>query len=68
MSFKPEVIADSSGKWCGNALAFATKEEAQANVHDLMGRWMAVREVRVVESDEPVNYAWVNRKLEAVKK
>jgi hypothetical protein len=24
MSFKPEVIADSSGKWCGNALRFAT--------------------------------------------
>jgi hypothetical protein len=24
MSFKPEVIADTSGKWCGNALRFAT--------------------------------------------
>jgi hypothetical protein len=24
MSFKPEVIADSSGKWSGNALRFAT--------------------------------------------
>jgi hypothetical protein len=32
-----------------------------------MGRWMAVREVRVVESDEPVNYAWVNGQLKAVK-
>ena len=66
MSFKPEVIADSSGEWCPNALAFATREEAEANVRDLMGRWMAVRETRVVESDEPVNYAWVNGKLEAV--
>ena len=28
MSFKPEVIADSSGQWCGNALRFATREEA----------------------------------------
>ena len=28
MSFKPEVIADSSGKWSGNALRFATREEA----------------------------------------
>ena len=25
MSFKPEVIADSSGKWSGNALRFAPK-------------------------------------------
>jgi len=34
MSWKPEVIADSSGKWCGNALRFATREEAEANVRD----------------------------------
>jgi hypothetical protein len=67
-SYAPEVIADSSGKWCGNALRFATREEAEANVRDLMCRWMAVREVRVVESDEPVNYAWVNGKLEALGK
>ncbi len=55
MSFKPEVIADSSGKWCGNALRFATREEAEANVHDLMMRWFAVRETRVVKTDDPVN-------------
>ena len=36
MSFKPEVIADSSGRWCGNALRFATREEAEANVQDLL--------------------------------
>ena len=29
MSFKPEVIADTSIKWCGNALRFATREEAE---------------------------------------
>jgi hypothetical protein len=46
MSFKPEVIADPSGKWCGNALCFATHEEAEANVQDLMMRWFAVRATR----------------------
>lgn len=66
MSFKPEVIADDSGKWYGNALAFATREEAEANVKDLEARWMMVRDTRVVESDQPVNYRWVNGKLEAV--
>lgn len=66
MSFAPEVIADSSGKWCGNALRFATREEAQANVEDLMSRWMMVTDTRVVESTDPVNYRWVNGKLEAV--
>jgi hypothetical protein len=66
MSFKPEVIADSSGEWCGNALRFATREEAEANVRDLSGRWLAVRETRVVESDEPVNYSDVDGVLKEV--
>ena len=38
MSWKPEVIADSSGKWCGNACRFATKQEAEDDVKDLMMR------------------------------
>jgi hypothetical protein len=66
MSWKPEVIADSSSKWCGNALRFATREEAEANVRDLMMRWMLVTDTRVVESDDPVNYRWVNNQLEPV--
>lgn len=59
MSFKVEVIADSSGKWVGNAVRLATKEEAEAYGRDLAGRWMLVTERRVVESEEPVNYKWV---------
>ena len=56
MSFKPEVIADASGKWCGNGRRFATREEAEANARDLMMRWFAaVLETRLVESDDPVN-------------
>jgi hypothetical protein len=27
MAWKPEVIADNTGKWYGNGLRFATKEE-----------------------------------------
>jgi hypothetical protein len=63
MSYKPEVLADSSGKFYGNALRFATREEAEANVKDLMMRWFAVREMRVVESDDPPNYRWDEGKL-----
>jgi hypothetical protein len=55
MSWKAEVIADSSGKFCGNGLRFATKGEAERYAKDLMYRWTLVREWRVVESDEPVN-------------
>jgi hypothetical protein len=66
MSFKPEVIADTSGEWCGNALRFATREEAEANVRDLMMRWFAVRETRVIESDDPVNYRYIDGRLESL--
>ena len=66
MSWKPEVIADNSGKWTGNAVRLATKEEAERYVADLSMRWTAVRETRVVENDEPVNYALIDNKLTAV--
>ena len=66
MSWKSEVIADSSGKFCSNACRFATKEEAERYVADLAMRWTAVSETRVVESTEPVNYAIVGSKLEAL--
>ena len=65
-SWKPEVVADSSGKFIGNSLRFATKQEAEDNVHDLMMRWYAVRETRVVEVDEPVNYTYHDRQLRHV--
>ena len=63
MSYKPEVQTDATGQWYGNALRFATEAEALANVLDLSMRWFAVRETRVVQSDDPVNYAYVDHKL-----
>lgn len=64
MSYKPEVIADSSGKWSGNALRFATEAEAEAYVKDLYRRWTLVTDTRVVACDDPVNYRWVDGRLE----
>lgn len=57
-SFKAQVIADNSGKWVNNALRFATRKEAEDYVVDLAWRWTLVRETRVVESDDPVNYVF----------
>lgn len=65
MSWKSEVIADNSGVWSSNALRFATAEEAKIYVADLSMRWLAVRETRVVESDDPVNYRIKNGRLES---
>jgi hypothetical protein len=66
MSFKPEVIADPSGQWVGNMLRFATYQEAADNVQDLAYRWTLVTAYRVVESEDPVNYTYHDRKLVAV--
>lgn len=54
-SFAVEVIADGSGKWCGNGLRFETRESADAYGLDLAMRWTAVRDVRTIESDMPFN-------------
>ncbi len=66
MSFKPEVIADSSGKWCGNGLRFETREEAENWVYDLSMRWVLVRDTRVVECTEPANYRFVAGELNPI--
>jgi hypothetical protein len=57
-SFKPEVQADSTGTWAGNGLRFATEQEAQDYVKDLMWRWASVRDTRVVPSDDAVSHVW----------
>jgi hypothetical protein len=48
--FKVQVIADSTGQWCGNNLVFATREEGEAYARDLANRWTLVRQWRVVET------------------
>jgi hypothetical protein len=63
MSWAPEVQTDSTGKWYGNALRFPTKEEAEAQVKDLAWRWTSVLETRVVESEDPPNYQYVDGSL-----
>ena len=37
MSYKGEVIADSSGKWTGNGLTFPTHLDAEQYARDLRG-------------------------------
>jgi hypothetical protein len=67
MSFKPQVQVTGEGdKWHSNGLAFATRKEAEDNARDLYGRWMLATAHRAVESDEPVNYKWVDGRLEPV--
>ena len=66
-SYKPEVIADSTGKWSSNSLRFKTEQEAYANVQNLAAKWFAVREYRVVESDDEPTYRWIDGQLQEIK-
>lgn len=67
-SWKPEVTTGSDPTFYGNALAFATREEAEANAKDLFGRWMLCTGWRAVESDEPVTHTYVDGVLGYVAK
>ena len=67
MSFKPEVSTDGGRTFHQNALAFATREEAETSVRDLMFHWMLVTDWRVAESDQPVNYTFKGGALEVAK-
>ena len=65
-SWKAEVIADASGKWCGNALRFKTKKEALTYADDLYLRWTAVRARRAKRCKDPVTHRWDDSAWHAV--
>ncbi len=56
--YKVEVIADSSGKYCGNGLTFDTVDKAQTYAENLMLRWSAVRSWRVIDGNGNVPVEW----------
>jgi hypothetical protein len=58
LSWAPQAMT-VSGNWASNGLRFATKEEAEMYVALLS----LARNTRVVESFEPLNYRWDNRRL-----
>lgn len=60
MSYAPMVRTSEGGSFSGNGLRFETREEAQLWAKDLMNRWFLVREIRVDESSDPVNYSTVD--------
>lgn len=69
MPYKVEVIADSSGEWCGNRLLFSTVEEAEEYAKDLHSRWTLVREWRVMwTAEDNPHYLFRDLTLEEVEK
>jgi hypothetical protein len=64
MSYRPMVYV--GGGWAGNALRFATEEEARASACDLYSRWTLCEDYRADPSDDEVNYVWDNGLKEVV--
>jgi hypothetical protein len=58
MSFKTEIKVFNDPKFYPNGVAFATKNEADFYGRYKINTWMMADAYQVVESDEPVNYAW----------
>lgn len=54
-SYAIEVIADSSGEYCGNSLRFKTEGAAEEYAKDLAYRWTDVRTWRVIASTNEPN-------------
>lgn len=65
-SWKPVVQTDSTGKWYGNALRFATQQEAQDNARDLAMRWLAVLAHSAMPDEAEPNYRYVDGALEPI--
>ena len=57
--FKAEVQVGKD-PWCGNALVFATEEEATEYGEDLYCRWAAVNKWRAVPTEKEPNYQFIN--------
>lgn len=66
MSWKVEVIMDDSGEWEGDALRFATEQEALAYARDLEFRCAAVRDKRIVSSNDPPSHRWGTRGVRTI--
>jgi hypothetical protein len=48
---KVEVLADNSGKFCGNGMTFKTADEALKYGNALYGRWTLMKQFRVIVGD-----------------
>lgn len=63
-SYKPEF--QISGVWYGNAVRFATYEEALANARDKFQRWTMPTDYRASACEDAPNYRYVDGQLEAL--
>lgn len=67
-SFKAEILTVNDPKWYSNPLRFATESEADQYGLDLILRWTASRDYRVVESEDSITHRITGDGLERIEK
>lgn len=60
MSYKPAFFFHGQTEPSLNGQAFATYDEAYASAQARFSVWTMPSDFGVVESDEPVNYTWID--------
>jgi hypothetical protein len=60
MSWKPEIKVFGEKQFYSNSQVFETYEEAHISARNRHFNWTMAEDFRVVESEEPVNYKWVD--------
>lgn len=66
MRFKLGVKTAGDSDWVTNALCFETEKEAEEYGKDLYSRWIAVKETKVLPSNEPINCRFINGAIEMI--
>jgi hypothetical protein len=65
-SFIVKVLPINETEWVGNAMVFATHEEAEQYGSNLYSRWTGITKYRVEESVQKPNYRFIDGKLKAI--
>ena len=60
MAFKYEIQTIGDPKFYGNAVVFATDDEAHQAGRAKVRAWTMAEQYRVVETNETPNYQWVD--------
>jgi hypothetical protein len=60
MSWKPAIKVYGEEPFYTNGQTFATKEEAEKSARNRLWNWSLAEDSKAVESEEPVNYRWVD--------
>lgn len=67
MNYRYEVKTKGDPKWYGNGIVLPERRQAEQAAYDKYCAWTLVEQTRVVATDAPANYRYVDGELLAIK-